>query len=204
MSISKRQQYVLALIATFALQLQFGQARAADEDAEAKKEPSKTVEVKARDLTLNVPESWKQEEPTSSLRLTQFQIPASEGDKEAAELTVFNFGGGGSVEDNVKRWINQFEPKDREVKILTGDGRQGKYILTDISGTYNKPDGPPILRKTIPASNYRVMSVILVIEMKGVYYLKVTGPKKTVSDARKAFRESFGASDEEKEIKPDE
>ena len=52
------------------------------------------VDVKARDLTLSVPQSWKQQPPANSLRLAQFIIPAAEGDKEEPELVVSGpFGG---------------------------------------------------------------------------------------------------------------
>ncbi len=36
------------------------------------------------------------------------------------------------------------------------------------------------------------MGVILAVEGKGNYFLKMTGPDKTVSGAASAFRESFG------------
>ena len=159
-------------------------------------EPAKTKEVKARDLTLKVPEDWKQEEPASRLRLTQFSIPAAEGDDEAAELAVFNFGGGSDVASNVRRWIGQFAEEGREVKILQGDGEQGKYVLVKLTGTYNKPIGPPIRQQTKPTPGSGMLAVILVVQDKGVYYLKMTGPEKTVLGQTDALRTAFGGDAE--------
>ena len=160
--------------------------------------------VQVRDITLKVPLSWKQERPTSRLRLTQFRVPAAQGDREDAELIVFNFGdGGGGVEANIRRWIDQFQPAGRKVRTVSGNSTQGKYYLADVSGTYNRPDGPPFLRRTKPVSDFRSHSVILLVENKGVYFLKLIGPRKTVSDSIAQFRASFGAgsADEEKDYK---
>ena len=43
------------------------------------------------------------------------------------------------------------------------------------------------------------LAVILMVEGKGNYFLKVTGPQKTVAGVVDAFRTSFGA-DKEKEV----
>ena len=157
-------------------------------------------EVKIEDLILKVPATWKQQPPTSSLRLGQFEIPAAEGDKEPAELTVFNFGFGGGVQANVDRWIDQFEPKDRKEKTTTAKCPQGEYVFVDVSGTYKKPIGPPVMRKTQPAPGFRMLGLILSVDKKGNYFLKLTGPEKTVAAAAAAFRASIGGN--EKEEKP--
>jgi hypothetical protein len=157
-------------------------------------------EAKFEDLVLKVPTTWKQQPPASNLRLGQFEIPAAEGDKEPGELTVFNFGFGGGVKANVDRWIEQFEPKDRKVKTTTAKCPQGEYVFVDISGTYKKPIGPPIMRKTEPAPGFHMLGVILSVEKKGNYFLKLTGPEKTVTAATAAFRASIGGN--EKDEKP--
>lgn len=164
-----------------------------------------TTEVKLRDLTLNVPADWKQEEPKSRLRLGQFRIPAAEGDKEDAELAVFSFGAGGGIEANVKRWIGQFDAQDRKVAMFGGKCEQGQYLLVDLSGTYNKPVGPPIQQKTEATPGSRVVNVIMVVPEKGLYFLKLAGEQKTVSAQMDALRASFGAkAEDEKEVKLDE
>lgn len=157
-------------------------------------------EVKFEALTLKVPATWKQQPPSNNLRLGQFEIPAAEGDKEPAELTVFNFGFGGGVKDNVNRWIDQFEANQRKVKTTIGKSPQGEYAFVDITGTYKKPVGPPVTRQTQPAPGFRMLGVILAVDKKGNYFLKLIGPEKTISAAASAFRASIGGN--EKEEKP--
>ena len=123
------------------------------------------------------------------------------GDKEAAELAVFNFGAGGGIEANIRRWVGQFQPKGRTAKITTGTAPQGKYVFVDLSGTYKKPDGPPIRQKTIDTPGTRALSVILAIENKGLYFLKLIGPQKTVGGQADIFRAAFGGNaKDEKEV----
>lgn len=151
-----------------------------------------TREVKAQELTLQVPKDWKQQQVSNNLRLAQFAIDPAEGDEEPAELVVFPpFGG--TVSENVKRWIEQFQGDDRRVTMKQGEVEQGKYVLVDLSGTYNRPDGPPILRKTKATPGYRMIAVMLTSKAGGNYFLKLTGPEKTVEKALDAFRKSFGA-----------
>lgn len=166
-------------------------ARAADE--------TRTVTI--RDLTLQVPTNWVQEEPESRLRLTQFRIPETEG--KDAELSVFSFGAS-DLEANIRRWMEQYEPDGRTAMIFSGDSKQGKYFLVDITGTYKKPVGPPIAGKTEPVKDSGTLAVVLVIKDKGVYYLKLNGPKETVASQRTALRKAMGADiAKEKEYKTD-
>ncbi|MCA9083408.1 MAG: hypothetical protein KDA81_05100 [Planctomycetaceae bacterium] len=153
----------------------------------------KVTEVKLKDLTLKVPETWKSVPSASSMRLATYSVPAAEGDKEEGELSVFNFGGGGGdVASNLSRWIGQFGGEGRSSKVTKGKAGANEYYLADISGTYNKPVGPPILRKTESAPGYRMLAAIVVLEEKGVYYLKLTGPDATIKAQADAFRASFG------------
>ncbi len=153
-------------------------------------------DAKVGDITLKVPASWVQSEPTSSLRLAQFAIPAVEGENEPAELAIFSFGAGGGVKDNVNRWIDQFQAEGRKSKTTSGQSKTGEYVIVDVTGTYKKPIGPPVLRKTEDMPNARMLAVILSVEGKGNYFLKLTGPNKTVSAAATPFRGSFGGSEE--------
>ncbi len=158
----------------------------------------KTKSETFNDLTLQVPSHWMKEQPKARLRLGQFAIPATKGDDKASELSIFNFGAGGDVKSNIERWIGKFQPQGRTAKISTGEGDIGNYVFVDLSGTYKKPDGPPFLQKTKDVPGMRMCAVILVIENKGIYYLKLVGKQKTVAAEVNNFRKSFGA-DESKE-----
>ena len=159
-------------------------------------ETTATREVKAGPLTLNVPESWKQEPPSNRLRLAQFAIPAAEGDEEGAEL-VLSGPFGGSAQANIQRWIGQFDAEGRQLKMTQGETEQGKYILVDLTGTYNKSIGPPIRRQTKAMPGSRMLAVML-MSKGGNFFFKLAGPEKTVTNAADGLRASFGA-DAEKE-----
>jgi hypothetical protein len=158
-------------------------------------EPAKTQSVTAGPLKLTVPETWKQKETASRFRLAQFSIPQVSGDPEDAEFVVFFFGagGGGGPEANLQRWINQFQSQERKVKLTSGKSPQGEYILADISGTWNKPIGPPIAQKTKEMPGARVLSIILTGKDQSSYFLRLTGPEKTVSANVDALRAAIGA-----------
>jgi gluconolactonase len=180
--------------AAAAVLLAVGSARSA--------EPA-TRTVEAGDLKLAVPETWQQKPATSTFRKAQFTIPKEKGDKEDAELVVFHFeGGGGGVDANVARWINQFEPKARKVKTAKGQGKQGEYVLVDLQGTYKKPIGPPIQQRTVRMPEARMIGVIQTVGGEN-YFLRLAGPEKTVSANLPALRTALGADEKsEKEFKP--
>jgi gluconolactonase len=177
-----------------------GVARLAQEKKESNKDDVKEVAIKA--IKLKVPATWKQEEPSNNLRLSQFKLPPVEGDKTAAELVISSFGGdGGGVDQNFKRWIDQFTTEERKVKLTSGECNQGKYYVNDVTGTYLQSSGGPFAGgKKTPMPGYRSISVVLAVPDTGVYFLRMTGPEKTVTAAAESFRKSFGA-DASKEVK---
>ena len=153
-----------------------------------------TREVKLKTLTLQVPESWKQTPARSSMRLATYEIQAAKDDEEKAELAIYSFpGGGGSVEANITRWIGQFESKGRKQKVTKGKAGENTYYVVEVSGTYNKPIGPPIRRQTKPVEGSRMLAVILQLD-SGVFFLKMTGGDEIVKAQEKALRDSFGGA----------
>ncbi len=172
------------------------------QDAVKEKPAAKTSEVKLKDLVLKVPNTWKTAKG-SSMRLATYAIPKVEGDADDAELSIFNFGGGGGeVGANITRWLGQFDGAGRTSKVTKGMAGENEYYFVDISGTFKKPKpgSPPFRQETVAAEGYRMLGVILVIKDKGVYYLKLAGPKKTIKAAEAEYRASFGGdSKSEKE-----
>lgn len=172
-----------------------GVARLAQEKKEADKDDIKEVTIKA--IKMKVPATWKQEEPSNNLRLAQFKLPAAEGDKSTTELVISSFGGdGGGVNANFKRWTDQFASDGRKVKMTSGECKQGKYYVSDISGTFLQSSGGPFAaakKPPTPMPGYRSISVVLTIPETGVYFLRLTGPEKTVSAAAESLRKSIDA-----------
>ena len=162
-------------------------------DRKAEKKAEVAVDVKIGELELKLPKSWKQSDATLPMRLATFEVPAGEGDKDNGEFVISSFpGGGGGVDANISRWVGQFSAEGRKAVVRQGKAGESEYFVADISGTYMKPDGPPILRKTKETPGQRMVGVILNTKDSGVYFLKLTGPDATVAAQLDAVRASFG------------
>lgn len=146
-------------------------------------------EIKAGGLTLQAPETWEAVQPSSSMRVAQANLP------DGADLAVFFFGpqGGGGVEANVTRWVGQFEEAGRQVVRVKGTSPQGNFIHVTITGTYNAPVGPPMLRKTEAKPGSQVIAII-VQSKDGDYFLKCSGSEKAVSAASEDLLKSIGGT----------
>jgi hypothetical protein len=143
------------------------------------------------DLRLKAPEGWVSERPSSGMRVSQYQLPAAEGDAEAASLVVYYFGPGqgGSVDANLQRWIGQMETTSTEkskTETMTINGM--KVTLLDVSGTYSGGDmaGGGGSAKSNP--NFRMRAGVIETP-KGAYFIKLVGPQKTVARWDQSFRE---------------
>src|SRR3954470_20211811 len=79
---------------------------------------SLAADVEMAGMKAKTPEGWKEEAPSSNMRLTQFKLPKAEGDAEDAELIIFYFkGGSGSADDNLKRQLAKFKPAEGKDKV---------------------------------------------------------------------------------------
>jgi len=172
-------------------------------DEAAKKTNAKaeeTTTVKLRDLSLTLPKSWSASDQQSQMRLATYFIPAAAGDKDKGELAISTFaGGGGGIAPNLQRWISQFDAAGRKAAVKKGKAGANEYYVADITGTFQKSVGPPILRKTEPAPGYRMLGVIVVLPSEEVYFLKLTGPDATVKAQAEALRTSFGGKSDGEE-----
>lgn len=162
----------------------------------AAQEKGTTVEWGA--LKSATPAGWKEEKPTSSMRLAQFKLPKADGDPADAELALFLLKGGGGVEANLDRQVKKFEmPAGKKTedcvkteKIKVG-GNEGVY--QDVTGTYLSkfPPFDPNAKVT-KLADYRQLYVIFEIAggaNAGTYSVTLLGPTKTVEKHKKAFEE---------------
>ena len=146
----------------------------------------------AGELRYKVPEGWTAEKPTSDMRVAQYKLPKVEGDGEDALLVVYYFGQGqgGSPQANIDRWINQMKQPDggsskekAKTETLTVNGLQVNTV--DVLGNYSggmSPDSAPAESKSI----YRLRAAV-VDTPKGSYFVKLTGPEKTVGHWDQAY-----------------
>ncbi|MEK6286151.1 MAG: hypothetical protein AABO57_10455 [Acidobacteriota bacterium] len=146
------------------------------------------------ELRLKAPDGWVSERPSSSMRVSQYQLPAAEGDAEAASLVVYYFGAGqgGSVNANLERWIGQMQPPDGrpsqdKAKTETTSVNGMKVTLLDVAGTYAGGDmGGGGTAQSKP--NFRMRAAVIETP-KGAYFIKLVGPEKTVARWDQAFHE---------------
>ena len=88
------------------------------------------------DLKLTVPVNWKQIEPQSSMRHSEYKIANRNGE---FNLIVFK-NIGGSIDQNITRWINQFSGNQHEKMPLISKEieRNGKnFTFLQNSGIFN-------------------------------------------------------------------
>lgn len=161
-----------------------------------------TADVKIGELNLKLPKSWVQDDATRPMRLATFAVPAVKGDSEKSEFVISSFGGGGGgVDANITRWIGQFAAEGREAVVVQGKAGENVYFIANISGTYMKSAGGPFSGKTTPTPGQRAINVLLNLNDKAVYFLKLTGPDATVAAQLDAVRASFGGKvDSEQEF----
>src|SRR5438128_627729 len=156
--VSEEQPMRRIMTAGLALLLLAGNLRAENKGS--------TVEIDG--LKSKVPDTWKQQETTSSMRAFQFVIPKDKDDKYDAELVIFFFGknGGGGVKANIDRWKGLISPPDGKqiddvAKVEEMKVGDVKVTLLDASGTYTvktRPADPS--DKGEKRDNYRLIGVV--------------------------------------------
>jgi len=142
-------------------------------------------------LTFTAPEGWTKKQPTSRIVEAEFATPPAKDDETPGRLTAM--GAGGSMQQNVDRWVSQFvgegdaaaKPK---LDKLTVSGLE--VHIVDLSGTYKDTPGGPFAGKApVMRDNYRMLGAIIQTKDAGNYFLKLYGPKATINEAEKGFHE---------------
>lgn len=141
----------------------------------------------AGSLAFTPPAGWQSRASASAMRVAEFVVPKAAGDAEDAEVIVYYFGGsGGSVEANVDRWIGQMQQPDGSASKDKATRRSqtvnGLAVSTvDVSGTYVAEVRPGATERH-NKPNFRLRAAV-VETPRGPYYIKMTGPAKTVAAA---------------------
>jgi hypothetical protein len=151
----------------------------------------------AAGLTFTAPKDWKAATTSSSMRVAQFTLPRASGDTSDGELVVYYFGGsGGSVDANVERWLGQMrQPDGRPSKAVarrTTRTVNGLAMTSvDVSGTYVAEMAPGAAERH-NSPNFRLRAVV-VETSNGPYFIKLTGPAKTIAAHEPAFEQFVGS-----------
>jgi hypothetical protein len=150
-------------------------------------------------LKFDAPPDWVSKAPSSSMRVAEWSLPKAAGDAEDAILTLYFFGAsqGGNVQANLDRWIGQMaQPDGRQSKdvaktsSLTSHGL--KVTFVDVTGTY-VAEVTPGSTEHFNKPGFRQCAAV-VETPGGPYFVKLTGPEKTVAkwqDSYTAFLKSL-------------
>jgi hypothetical protein len=148
----------------------------------------------AGELRFTAPSGWTVEKPSSAMRMAQYKLPKTEGDKEDASLVLYYFGAnqGGTAQANIDRWIAQMQQADgssskdkAKTENLTINGL--KVTTVDVSGTYTAEMAPGSGSFHNDA-DYRLRAAVIETP-KGNYFVKLAGPAKTIARWDQSYTE---------------
>ncbi|MGQ0504682.1 MAG: hypothetical protein ACT4TC_05125 [Myxococcaceae bacterium] len=142
-------------------------------------------------LTWTAPAAWKAGE-ARPMRAATYEVPSAKGDADKGEVAVFYFGQGqgGGVEQNVDRWISQFEQPDgkpsKDQAKTKKETINGLAVTTvELTGTYTASMGPMGPKSNRPG--YKLSGAIVEGPL-GAIFFKLIGPAKTVDAAKGDFQ----------------
>lgn len=134
----------------------------------------------ARALRFTAPGAWKQETPSSAMRVAQYRIPRAAGDSEDGLVVVSAFPSmRGMTQMNVQRWLSQVtqpdgKPSKEAATTATMEVAGLPVTVLRVSGTYDGHAGYRMLAASIETPD-------------GPWFVKVTGPVATISAHEAAF-----------------
>ena len=138
---------------------------------------------KSNNLNYTAASGWIRQQPSSSMRHDQYELPGPKG-VEAATLAIFK-GIGGSISSNIDRWKKQFvvPPNGSDPDSVRKESKVINQIpvhIVAVQGTYLKPKMPMMMDgPKVELKNYALLAAIA--ETKdGLWFFKITGPEKTV------------------------
>jgi hypothetical protein len=163
----------------------------------AAEKDKKGTQVTIDGLTSTAPADWKEEEPSEiakKFRFKQFRLPKVEGDKGDAEVVIFFFGpgGGGSIQENIKRWQGMFiPPKGKKIKDITKIAKMKvgsvPVTLVDLQGIYKFKKAPFVPDSKAELRPHHHLIGVVFESKDGPYWFRLVGPAKTVAHHKKGF-----------------
>jgi hypothetical protein len=157
--------------------------------ADAGGDADPTVELP---LLWNDPPSFKRITPKTPARAAEYLVPRAGKDPEDAECVVMTFGArhGGTINENVKRWVDQFHPvlgapRRMDVEI---NGMRATFI--EVAGTFAGNVMPNREGLSSPPSKPAWRLIGAIIEApSGLWFFKLIGPDLTVRIGSRPFED---------------
>lgn len=140
------------------------------------------------DLESRLPAAWVEEQPSSSMRLAQYRIPAGDAAGDAnLVLYFFGQGQGGTPQANIARWQSQFsKPGGGSVEPIVETLQVGGMPVTvaEFRGDYARGVGTGPVG---PAEPDQILLASIVESPGGNVYVQLYGPAASVSKQRAAY-----------------
>jgi hypothetical protein len=140
------------------------------------------------------PPRWKRGPVSSPMRVAEYVVPSAARDSADAECTVITFGSnqGGGVENNVDRWVRQFNPLSGAPSKATRQVGGMNVTRVEVAGSYHPMamPGGPSGASTLPDA--RLVGAI-VEAPSGLWFFKLTGPDNAVKAAAAEFDAMIGS-----------
>jgi hypothetical protein len=120
------------------------------------------------------------------MRSKEYRVPRTGSDAEDAECFVVTFGQGqgGSVDDNIERWVKQLQPTSSAVERTKRTVNGMNVTRVEVVGTYTPMAMPAMPSPGAPKQGFRLVGDI-VEAPSGFWFFKMTGPDATVKAAGK-------------------
>jgi hypothetical protein len=146
--------------------------------------PSESTIAEFAGFTAPKPVTWQYRAPqgASGMRVAEYSVPGADGGDQA-DIIVYQFPGGGTVQANVDRWKGQFKRADNapiEAKMQEIDADGMKVVIAELAGDY----------RGMGKSEYAPDQILVagMIETDGnPVFVQLVGPSKTVLANREAF-----------------
>jgi hypothetical protein len=142
-------------------------------------------------LLWNDPPTYTRVNPKTPARAAEYVIAHVGNDPEDAECVVTTFGRhGGTVDANVKRWLDQFRPAQTTPRRMNVEINGMHATFFEVAGTYAGDVMPNREGLSSPASKPAWRLIGAIIEAPtGLWFFKLIGPDLTVRVASRAFED---------------
>ena len=146
-------------------------------------------------LGFNAPAEW-QVKPARSMLWKVFGAPKAEGDAEDAEVTISSLAANIPLKANVERWCGQFDleggkPCSEAAQIRELPGAAFPSKVVELAGALKAASMNA--GASAPKPGWRMLIVEITMPGKA-WYLKMTGPAKTVAKWQDTFLKAAAAS----------
>ena len=160
---------------------------AAEGTASAGAAEGQTLELEQ--VVFTIPADWNSKPAASGFVLAEFELPTAEGDEDSGRLTVSTAGG--SIEDNIQRWRDQFGGKPESASEKEQEVNGLKVTLVDFSGEYKDQRGP--FAPATQRPGYRMLAAIIPVSGE-LHFVKAVGPAATMEKHADAFQAFIGSA----------